>query len=383
MLRTSRASALVALSLTLGFTGCEKGEKAPAAGAAAPAAADKPADKAADKATDGKTDAAKADAANKADAAKTDAAKTDVAKTDAAAAAAPSDAAADSCDKWVSKVCEAAGQEAEACAGARQAKPMLSARACAAAIDDLGDVKAKLAELNKPCIELMDKLCKDLGEDTQTCKMVREKTPSFPTSRCTEMMGQYDKVIDELKKMEAANKPLSPEQMAKLAGGGAPAWGPADAKVTIVEFSDFECPFCSRAADVEKKLKEKYSDRVRFVFRQFPLSFHPNAMPAAIASLEANAQGKFWEVHDGLFANQKSLSRETIEKVCQDAGLDMVALKKALDENKFEDVAKADMKLGEEVGVQGTPSLFVNGERIQNPGDYDGIAAMIDKALAQ
>ncbi|NUN16608.1 MAG: thioredoxin domain-containing protein, partial [Myxococcales bacterium] len=278
-----------------------------------------------------------------------------------------------------------AGESSEECSSIKVSAGLMSKKACAVALADLGDLKAKMAEAKKPCADLANKLCADLGETTKTCAMVREKTPSFPVTQCNEMLTKYDTVIADLKKMEAANQPLTPEQQAKLAAGDAPSWGPADAKVTIVEFSDFQCPYCSRAAEAEKALKAKYegSGSVRFIFRQFPLSFHQEAMPAAVASLEAHAQGKFWEFHDLLFQNQKELSRATIEKLAGDAGLDVAAVKAALDENRRKEQAEADMKLGEEVGVQGTPSMFVGGERVQNPGDVEAISKMIDEALAK
>ena len=157
---------------------------------------------------------------------------------------------------------------------------------------------------------------------------------------------------------------------------------PRSAKVTIVEFSDFQCPFCSRAAEVAHKVKEKYSSKVRFVFRQFPLSFHQNAHVAAEAALAANAQGKFWEYHDKLFANQNALDRASLEKFAKETGVDVAKLKKALDDKTFAATVDADMKLGEEVAVDGTPTMFLNGTRVPNPTDFDALSQQIEAALA-
>jgi protein-disulfide isomerase len=190
-------------------------------------------------------------------------------------------------------------------------------------------------------------------------------------------------VLAELQAMEKQNQPLDPALRAKQEANDAPSFGPADAKVTIVEYSDFECPYCSMAAQTTTKIKEKYGDRVRIVFRQFPLGFHQNALPAAEASLAANAQGKFWQMHDIMFENQKALDRASLETYAQQIGLDVDAFKAALDNKTFEAQAKADMKLGEEVGVNGTPTLFVGAERVQNPGDFDAISKQIDAALAK
>src|SRR4029078_9380855 len=124
-------------------------------------------------------------------------------------------------------------------------------------------------------------------------------------------------------------------KVAEIAKSDAPAFGPDASPVTIVEFSDFQCPFCSRAASVVTQLKGKYGDKVHFVFRQFPLSFHKQAHLAAEASLAAHAQGKFWEYHDKLFADQTKLDRPALEATAKSVGLDVNAFKKALDANTF------------------------------------------------
>src|SRR5690606_19664169 len=139
------------------------------------------------------------------------------------------------------------------------------------------------------------------------------------------------------------------------------------AKVTLVEFSDFECPYCSRAAQVTEQIKEKYGSKVRFVFRQFPLSFHPNAQLAAEASLAAHAQGKFWDFHDKMFENQNALDRSSLEGYAQAAGLDLTQFKAALDNNTHAERVKGDLAMGNDVAVQGTPTLFLNGQRIPDP----------------
>ena len=163
--------------------------------------------------------------------------------------------------------------------------------------------------------------------------------------------------------------------------GTVPAFGPENARVQIVEFSDFQCPFCSRAASAVSQLKQKYEKDVRFVFRQFPLQMHPDARPAAIASLEAEAQGKFWAFHDKLFENQSQLDRASLEKHAQAVGLDMVKFKKALDESTHGAAVDRDMKLGEDVKVNGTPTIFLNGKRVQNATDFAAMSAEIDAEL--
>ncbi|TNF25585.1 MAG: DsbA family protein [Deltaproteobacteria bacterium] len=236
--------------------------------------------------------------------------------------------------------------------------------------------------MRKGCDELVGKLCKDLGEDTETCAMVKRETPKFPPERCAQFLKQYDQVLADLQRMEAKNKPLAAEQLAKISADDAYSFGPKDAKVTVVEFSDFQCPYCSRAANVVEQLKEKYSDKVHFVFRHFPLSFHQNAHLASQAAMAANEQGKFFEFHSKMFENQRALERADLEKYATELGLDMDKFKAALDNGTFKDAVDADIKLGESVAVDGTPTLFINGKRAANPTDFTAVQAMIDAALA-
>jgi protein-disulfide isomerase len=294
------------------------------------------------------------------------------------AAAQPSAA----CDGWVKALCDGAGQESESCTLAEAAAELLPAAACREATAALPTTLSTLKQARSTCTELMSKLCTDLGEGTGTCKMVKEKTPAMPTSQCQQMMAEYDRVLAELKQVEAANAPLTEEAAAAQRAGNAPSFGPADAKVAIVEYSDFECPFCSRAAEVVHGLKERYGERVRFVFRQYPLPMHDNAMLAAEASLAAHAQGKFWPYHDLLFANQRALDRASLEKYAKEAGLDLAKFKKALDEHTYADAVRADMKLGEQIGVQGTPTMIVGTKRVENPTELSAVTPLVDAELA-
>lgn len=291
-------------------------------------------------------------------------------------------ASATSCADYATRICKEAGEESETCGAVKSTTELMPAEACAAALSKVDVAVKKLAEKRKPCDTLIEKLCKDIGDATATCTMVRTETAKFPVDRCEMMLERYPEVLADLQKMEEKNKPLSAEKVEKLAAGTVPAFGPADAKVTIVEFSDFECPFCSRAAAVATQVKAKYADKVRFVFRQFPLSFHKNAHLAAQASLAANAQGKFWEFHDKLFQNQSSLDRASLEKFAKEVGLNVDRFKKELDDKTYASAVDADFKLGEEVAVEGTPSMFLNGARVANPTDFETLSKQIDEALA-
>jgi protein-disulfide isomerase len=287
------------------------------------------------------------------------------------------------CDAYAKTLCEVAGGPGATCESITTTLKILPPAACKAGMGDIEYSKTKLAEVGKVCNELMDRLCKDLGESTETCKMVRTKTPEFGAARCTKMLGEYDQVLGQLKQMEDANKPIAPEVFAQTLRAGAGEFGKADSKVVIVEFSDFQCPYCVRAADATKELKKKYADKIRLVFRQFPLSFHQNAHLAAQASLEALAQGKFWEMHDKMFANQKELERPALDKYAQEIGLDMKKFKAALDSGTHKAAVDADMELGQKVGVQGTPSMFINGEKVADPSNAAALGQKIDELLAR
>lgn len=300
----------------------------------------------------------------------------------AAAAAASATAPKGPCQKYAATLCEKAGKESESCQTLTAAAEILSPAACTAGMKDIAYSMKKLSEANKSCEDLVTKLCTEIGPTTETCNMVKTQTKSFPQSRCKQMLEHIPEIMADLKKMEAANAPLSAESAANIAKGNAAAFGPADAKVTVVEFSDFQCPYCSRAATAVDQIKEKYGTRVRFVFRQFPLPMHQNARGAAEAALAANAQGKFWEFHDKMFQNQSKLERSDLEGFAKDVGMDVAAFKKALDSKTYAADVDADMKLGESVAVNGTPTMFINGARVQNPTSFEAISAQIEGALS-
>jgi len=300
----------------------------------------------------------------------------------ASGSAAVAAAAAGPCQKYAATLCEKAGKESESCQALTASAEILSPAACTAGIKDIAYSLKKLGDANKPCEDLVGKLCAAIGPTTETCNMVKTQTKTFPASRCKSMLEHIPEITADLKKMEAANQPLAPALAASIAGGSAPSFGPADAKVTVVEFSDFECPYCSRAATVVDQVKEKYGTRVRFVFRQFPLPMHANAHAAAEAALAANAQGKFWQFHDKMFQNQGKLTRDGLEGMAKETGLDVGAFKKALDSKTFAADVDADMKLGESVAVNGTPTMFINGARVANPTSFEAISAQIEGALS-
>jgi len=164
-----------------------------------------------------------------------------------------------------------------------------------------------------------------------------------------------------------------------------PSKGPKDALVTIVEFSEFQCPFCARVLPTTKQVIDTYGDKIRIVWRNNPLAFHNNAGPAAEVAMEAYAQGgndKFWEVHDALFANQKALSRPQLEEYAAKAGLDVEKVKKALDDGTHKKSVQADQTLAGQVGARGTPYFFVNGRTLRGAQPFASFQKVIDEEIA-
>ena len=194
-----------------------------------------------------------------------------------------------------------------------------------------------------------------------------------------------ENVYAELQK-EAGKAPppqAAPEQkvVTDLKIDGAPTLGPKNAPVTIVEFSDFQCPFCSRVVPTLHDLEKQYEGKVRVIFKHQPLPFHNNAKLAAAASMAAHEQGKFWEMHDKLFANQQALDRPNLERYAGELGLNVDKFKAALDSNKFDAYIAADSQEGSRVGANGTPTFFINGRQVVGAQPIDAFKAVIDDEL--
>jgi protein-disulfide isomerase len=167
---------------------------------------------------------------------------------------------------------------------------------------------------------------------------------------------------------------------------GAPARGPADALVTLVVFSDFECPFCARVEPTLAQLRARYGRELRVVFRHHPLSFHPNAELAAEAAAEAFAQrgaAGFWRMHDLVFANQRALGRADLERYAAQVGLDLARFRSALDQQSHQRRIAEDGRLAESLGAGGTPAFFINGRLTMGAQPPDEFARLIDEVLAQ
>lgn len=162
-----------------------------------------------------------------------------------------------------------------------------------------------------------------------------------------------------------------------------PFWGSEDAPVTIIEFSDFQCPFCSRFfSQTYPQIKQEYEGKVRFVYRDFPLtSIHENAQKAAEAAECADEQGKFWEYHDMLFSNSQALDDASLKSYASQLGLDSNAFNQCLDSGKYTEEVQKDYQEGISYGVTGTPAFFINGVSIIGAQPYANFKAVIDAAL--
>ena len=179
-----------------------------------------------------------------------------------------------------------------------------------------------------------------------------------------------------------AGAPPADTQVYKVEAGNSPSKGPKTAPITMVIFSDFQCPFCSRVEPTLKQIDDTYKGKVRFVWKNYPLPFHQNAMPAAEAAMAAGEQGKFWEMHDKLFANQQSLDRATFEKHATELGLNLDKFKADLDSGKLKTAVNADVQYGNSLGGgMGTPTFFINGKKISGAMPLESFASIIDEEL--
>jgi protein-disulfide isomerase len=210
-----------------------------------------------------------------------------------------------------------------------------------------------------------------------------------------EIKAKQDEILQRLTAIEEGQKKLqaaAPARAARaeedfdkaytIALAGSPVRGKADAPVTIVEFSDFQCPFCVRSKPIVEGVLAKYPDDVNYVFKHFPLTFHAAARPAALASMAAQEQGKFWEMHEVLFANQPSLDAAKKDEYAKQAGLDVARFKKDLETKKAEYEKRVDVELslGQSVDVRGTPTLYVGGKKVR-VRTVEGMGAMIEEQL--
>jgi len=163
---------------------------------------------------------------------------------------------------------------------------------------------------------------------------------------------------------------------------GDPALGPANAPVTIVEFSEFQCPFCREAADTLKRVREKYGERVRLVHKDFPLAMHGKANSAAMAARCAGAQGQYWAYRDALFEGHSGLAPADLKAVAESLGLDAASFDTCCDSDRYRDQIDADVAEGTRLGVSGTPTFMIGGQRYVGNLSFQSFCSAIDKQLS-
>jgi protein-disulfide isomerase len=162
-----------------------------------------------------------------------------------------------------------------------------------------------------------------------------------------------------------------------------PVRGPAAAPITIVEFSDYQCPFCARVNPTLAKVRETYGDKVRIIFKDYPLPNHPEAPKAAEAAHCAAEQKKYWEMHDAMFANQRALQVPVLKQTARTIGLDGTAFDQCIDSDKYAATVRGGAQLGERMGVNSTPTLYINGRALIGAMPFENFKAIIDEELAR
>lgn len=192
------------------------------------------------------------------------------------------------------------------------------------------------------------------------------------------------RLVDDLRsKGSGVRVMLDPPRVAVEVTSTDPFKGPANAPITIVEYSDFQCPFCARVNPTLERVVQTYGDKVRIVFKDYPLPNHAEAPKAAEAAHCAGEQGKFWEMHDRLFANQQALQLPMLKQQATALGLNMSAFTECLDSGKHASRVAANMKAAEALGVSSTPTLYVNGRPIIGAQPFEVFQAVIDEELSR
>jgi len=197
-----------------------------------------------------------------------------------------------------------------------------------------------------------------------------------------EVRGRIEAQRAAQMKARADQQAAMAKQVVDIDLKGAPVKGNPDAPVTIVEFADFQCPYCANAQPLLKQVMDAYPGKVKLAFKHLPLmSIHPNARPAALVSVEAMEHGKFWEMHDLLFQNHAKLGTDNLVNLAKQVGLNPADVQKAIQTDAGAAVIDKDIADSRRVGVTGTPTYFVNGKRVMQR-DFDTFKRMIDEALA-
>jgi len=233
-----------------------------------------------------------------------------------------------------------------------------------------------------PCGELADRLCAHFGNGSEMCVFVEHQTQRFRKEFCQGKLDKFEETVAELSRYHEARELIAaPAQKSQHVE--VPATGPRDAPVVLTVFCDFAAPDCGRLSPLHNFVKNLYGDKLRLVYRQFPLVKNRDARLAAEASLAANAQGKFWEYHDVLFSNQHDQSRVALERYAKAAGLKLPEFNKALDNHTYALDVDADKERGKSLFVSELPAVFANGRSGATPYGVVELAQVVDESIAK
>jgi len=258
------------------------------------------------------------------------------------------------------------------------------AKAAGKSLDDYirAEVVDKIPDPTEAEVKALYEGAKGQGRDLPPLDQVRESIVRYVKQQKAQqaLQAYYDKLKAEAKVeiLLAAYKP--PRQNVEAKG---PTKGPDKAPIVIVEFSDFECPYCGRAEATVAEVFRAYPDKIRVVYRDFPLPMHQNAPKAAEAAHCAGDQGKYWDMHSKLFANQRALDVKSLKGYAKELNLDQAKFDKCLDSGEKAKLVEEGYKAGGELGVTGTPAFFVNGMLLSGAQPFEAFKDLIEAELAQ
>jgi protein-disulfide isomerase len=244
------------------------------------------------------------------------------------------------------------------------------------------EVAAKIPEPTDEEIRALYDRAKAGGQPLPPLDQVKPDIARFiKNQKAQGALAEYYEGLKKEAGVEILLPAYEPPKVAVDATG--PSKGPESAPVTIVEFSDFECPFCVRAEETVKQVLATYGDKVRLVYRDYPLPMHPNAPKAAEAAHCAGDQGKYWEMHEKLFASGNKLAVPELKKHASEIGLDQAKFDGCLDSGEKAKVVEMHKQAGEAAGVSGTPAFFINGRPLSGAQPFEAFKTIIDQELAK
>ena len=252
-----------------------------------------------------------------------------------------------------------------------------------AGMDVMGYIDAKVLKDAKVSDSDVNKFAEEKHIPKEQVSQYKDKITAY--MRATKKNDERDVLIAKLSKDNKVEIFFSkPSLKVDVELGNGPVYGDRNAKVKVVVFSDFQCPFCSRGANVVTEIKKKYGKKVAVSFRHYPLPMHPQAKPASEASMCVFEQNpdKFWSYHDKLFAAQDKLDNESLKKLAKDMGINVDQFGKCLDSHKFADAVQKDLDYGTKLGVRSTPTFFVNGKLIQGAQPFEVFKEAIEEDMA-